>query len=100
MIITAKNLNQLKKELKPLEGRAILKITRTDSLKNGTFNRVLHKVRQKDLVLFTGKELSYLEFGKASDIEFLPNSFKIRNCTIQLDKIMSVNEIYLLLNNH
>jgi len=89
MNITAKNLNQLRKELKPLEGKAILKITRTDSLNNGTFDRVLHKVRQNDLILFTGKELSYLEFGKASDIEFLSDGFKIRNCTIQLDKIMS-----------
>lgn len=89
MNIAAKNLNQLRKELKPLEGKAIFKITRTDSLNNGTFNRVLHKVRQNDLILFTGKELSYLEFGKASDIEFLPDGFKIRNCTIQLDKIMS-----------
>jgi len=88
MDITATNLNQLKKELKPLEGKAIFKITRTDSLHDGTFNRVLHKVRKNDLVLFTGSELSYLEFGKAKDIEFLPDGFKIKNCTIQLDKII------------
>ena len=88
MNITATNLNQLRKELKPLEGKAILKITRTGSLQDGTFDRVLHKVRQNDLVLFTGSELSYLEFGKAKDIKFLPDGFKIKNCIIQLDKIM------------
>ena len=88
MNITAKNLNQLRKELKPLEGKAMFTLTRTNSMNDGVFNRVLHQVKQNELVFFDGQQLTYLPVS-AKEIEFLPDGFKIKNCTYQLNRIMN-----------
>lgn len=87
-MLTATNFNQLRKELKPLEGKAIFKLVRTNSMKDGEFLRVLHKVKQKEFEFFDGEQITHLQINKANDIEFIPNGFKVLNCTYKLLKVM------------
>ena len=89
MNIIAQNFNQLKKELKPLEGKAIFKLTRTNSMKDGEFLRILHKVKQNEIIFYDGTQLTHLEIKSAKDIEMIENGFRVLNCKYELDKIMN-----------
>jgi hypothetical protein len=73
------------KQLKTLEGKALFKLTRINSANDGEFTRILHKVRQKDIVFWDGNQLTYLP---RQGIEFFENGFKVQNCTFELLKIM------------
>lgn len=86
-MLQAKNFNQLKKELKEIEGKAIFKLTRSNSLKDGEFLRVLHKVKANDIVFWDGEQLTHLNIGSAKDIEFINNGFKVKNVTIELMEV-------------
>lgn len=86
-MLQAKNFNQLKKELKPLEGKAIFKLTRINTSKDGEFLRVLHQVKTNDLVFWDGKQLTHLNISSAKEIEFIENGFRIRNVTLELLEI-------------
>lgn len=69
------------KQLKAIEGKALFQLTRTNSFNDGIFQRVLHKVRQKDIVFWDGKQLTYLP---KAGIEFSENGFKVQNCVFEL----------------
>lgn len=86
-MLKAKNLSQLKKELKEIEGRAIFKLTRTNSMRDGEFLRVLHKVKTNDIVFWDGQQLTHLNINSAKDVEFIENGFRVRNVTVELIKI-------------
>lgn len=73
------------KKLKALEGKAIFQLTRINSANDGTFTRILHKIRQKDIVFWDGKQLTYLS---KNGIEFFENGFRVQNCTFELLQIM------------
>jgi hypothetical protein len=83
-MLQAKNFNQLKKELKPLEGKVIFKLTRTNSMRDGEFLRVLHQVKTNELVFFDGEQLTHLNINSAKELEFIENGFKVRNVTLEL----------------
>lgn len=87
MQLQATNFSQLKKELKPLEGKAIFKLTRINSMNDGTFARILHQVKPNELVFFDGRQLTHLEIKSVSDIEFMANGFKVKNCTFELMQV-------------
>lgn len=86
-MLQAKNFNQLKKELKEIEGKAIFKLTRINTMKDGEFLRVLHKVKTNDLIFWDGERLTHLNINSAKDIEFIENGFKIRNVTAELVEV-------------
>lgn len=86
-MLQAKNYSQLKKELKPLEGKAIFKLTRTNSMRDGEFLRVLHQVKTNDLVFYDGEQLTHLNINSAKEIEFMENGFKVRNVTLELMEV-------------
>jgi hypothetical protein len=69
------------KQLKALEGKALFQLTRINSMNDGTFQRILHKVRQRDIVFWDGKQLTYLP---KQGIEFFENGFKVQNCVFEL----------------
>jgi hypothetical protein len=85
--LSATNFNQLKRELKALEGKAIFKLTRINSLRDGEFLRILHKVKTNDIVFWDGEQLTHLNIESAKDIEFIENGFRIRNVTLELLEI-------------
>ena len=90
--INATNWFQLKKQLRPLVGKAIFKLERTNSLNDGTFFRVLHKVKPHELVFWSNEDgEAYLEIPKEkeTDLEFFENGFKIGNLTYTLERIMN-----------
>lgn len=87
--IKAKNLTQLKKELKEIEGKAILKLIRINSFNDGEFLRVLHKVRTNDLVFWDGQQECHLGYPKAKDVIINNNGFTIGNCTYKIVNIMN-----------
>jgi len=86
-MLQSKNFNQLKKELKPLEGKAIFKLTRTNSMRDGEFLRVLHQIKTNDLVFWDGTQLTHLNISSAKEVEFIENGFRIRNVTLELIEI-------------
>jgi len=86
-MLQAKNYNQLKKELKEIEGKAIFKLTRTNSMRDGEFLRVLHKVKTNDIEFWDGQQITHLNISSAKDIEFINNGFKIRNVTLELMEV-------------
>jgi len=83
-MLNVKNLNQLKNKLKEIEGKAIFKLTRVSSLNDGEFLRILHKVRQKDIIFYDGEKEWHLEFPKANELTLIDNGFIIKNCTYEL----------------
>jgi hypothetical protein len=85
----AKNKSDLINKLKALEGKAVLKLTRVQSLNDGEFLRILQKIKTNSIVFVddTLKECS-LEIPKVKDLEILENGFRIKNCTYELVKIM------------
>lgn len=88
--INAQSWKELKKQLKPLQGKAIFELERTNSLNNGKFLRVLHQVKPHELVFFDGKEKTYLSVSE--DIEqkmrFFENGFFVLNCKYTLKQVM------------
>lgn len=85
--IKAQNLTQLKKELKELEGKAILKLTRVNSWNDGEFLRILHKVKSDKIVFWDGQQECALQYPKAKDIIINNNGFIIGNCTYELIEV-------------
>ena len=82
----------LKRNLKPLQGKAIFILKRENSLNDGDFLRVLHQVKPHELIFFDGKQKTYLLINKdnESKVELLENGFKYLNCTYTISKIMEV----------
>jgi hypothetical protein len=81
----AENKSDLSRKLKELEGKAIFKLTRIESLNDGEFLRILHKVKSKNII-FIGNDMKewVIEIPKAKELEILKNGFKIKNCTYEL----------------
>ena len=89
-VINATSWAELKKQLKPLEGKAIFTLQRVHSFQDGIFHRVLHEVHSHELVFFDGEQLVYLEIPESeeNELEFFENGFRYKNCTYILEKIM------------
>jgi len=91
IMINAKNFKELKKQLRQIQGKSIFKLTRTESMNDGEFIRVLYKVNAHDIVFWDGKQSVYLDILNENDIEYFNNGFKIKNCTYELVQIMGEN---------
>lgn len=91
-MLNATNWKELKKQLRQIQGKAIFKLERADSMNDGTFYRVLHQVKLHEIVFFDDKQKVYLQVDKETEknIEFIENGFKIGNCTYTLERIMEV----------
>lgn len=89
-MLNAKNWKELKKQLRPLQGKAIFELERHNSLSDGVFLRVLHQVKPHELVFFDGKEKVYLSISEDSEqkMDFFENGFSIMNCRYTLKQIM------------
>lgn len=89
-MLNATNWKELKKQLRQIQGKAIFKLERVNSMNDGTFYRVLHQVKPHELVFFDGKQQVYLQVneGEEKQIEYLENGFRIKNCTYILDRII------------
>ena len=89
-VINATSWAKLKKQLKPLEGKAIFTLQRVHSFQDGAFHRVLHEVHSHELVFFDGEQLVYLEIPESekNELEFFESGFRYKNCTYILEKIM------------
>jgi hypothetical protein len=70
----------LKNQLKPLEGIAVFSLKRTNSLNDGKFFRILHKVKPKEIVFFDGKQVCNLPLDE-NTLELFNGGFKSENCT-------------------
>ena len=90
MLNNITNWKELKKQLRKIEGKAVFKLKRINSMNDGTFYRVLHKVKSHELVFFDGKNLVYLPIGieEENNIKHIENGFIVGNCTYILDIIM------------
>lgn len=82
--------NELKKRLRPLEGVVIFTLTRVNSLNDGTFIRILHRVKPHELVFFDGIQLTYLPLIE-EELTLLDNGFIQRNCTFTIKEKLNVN---------
>lgn len=91
-MLNATNWKELKKQLRQIQGKAVFKLERVNSMNDGTFYRVLHQVKPHELVFFDGKQPVYLQVDARteSEIEYFKNGFKIANCTYTLNRIMEV----------
>mgnify|MGYP004440715151 CR=1 FL=1 len=91
-MINATNWRELKKQLRQIQYKAVFKMERINSMNDGTFYRVLHRVKPHELVFFDGKQLVYLNIDaeKENKIEYFENGFRIENCTYTLEQIMEV----------
>ena len=89
-MLNATNWKELKKQLRQMQGKAVFKLERVNSMNDGTFYRVLHQVKPYELVFFDGKQPVYLQVDirTESEIEYFENGFRIGNCTYTLDRIM------------
>ena len=90
--ITSTSWYDLKKKLRPLQGKSIFELERNNSMNDGKFLRVLHKVEPHKLVFFDGVRKIYLEISKEqeSNIKFFENGFSYLNCTYTLKQVMEV----------
>lgn len=90
MEINATSWKKLKKQLRPLQGKAIFELERTNSMNDGKFLRVLHQVKPHELVFFDGKGKTYLSVSEDAeqDIGFFENGFSVLNCKYTLLRIM------------
>ena len=88
--INATSWKELKKQLRPLQGKAIFELKRTNSMNDGKFLRVLHQVKPHELVFFDGKEKVYLTISEDTEQEmkFFENGFSVLNCTYALKQVM------------
>ena len=91
-MLSATNWKELKKQLRQIQGKAVFKLERINSMNDGTFYRMLHQVKPHELVFFDGKQKVYLQIGTETErkIEYFENGFRIENCTYTLEKIMEV----------
>jgi len=89
-MLNAKNWKELKKQLKPLQGKAIFELERHNSLNNGVFLRVLHQVKSHELVFFDGKRKVYLSVEPETEqnMKFFDNGFSVMNCKYTLVNVM------------
>lgn len=83
---------ELKRQLRPLQGKAIFELERHNSMNDGKFFRVLHQVKPHQLVFFDGNQTTYLEIPqeKESGVELLENGFSYLNCKFTLMQVMGV----------
>lgn len=90
IMINAKNWQELKRQLRPLQGKAVFELERTNSMNDGKFIRVLHQVKPHELIFFDGKEKCYLTILKdmEQDINFFDNGFSYKNCTYLLKQVL------------
>ena len=90
-MLNATNWKELKKQLRQIQGKAVFKLERVNSMNDGTFYRVLHQVKPHELVFFNGKQSVYLQVDTETEskIEYFENGFRIENCTYTLDRIMN-----------
>lgn len=89
-MLNATNWKELKKQLRPLQGKAIFELERYNSLNDGMFLRVLHQVKPHELVFFDGQQKVYLPIteDEAQKIEFFENGFSVMNCKYTLVRVM------------
>lgn len=90
ILINASNFKELKKQLRQLQGKAIFELTRTNSMKDGKFARVLHKVNAHDIIFFDGQQTTTLDIpeNKEGMIQYFENGFTVLNCTYKLINVM------------
>lgn len=90
VLINATNFKELKKQLRQLQEKAIFELTRINSMNDGTFQRVLHKVNAHDIVFFGGKQTATLNISVQNEdaIRYFENGFTFMNCTYKLLKVM------------
>ena len=90
IVLNASNWKELKHQLKQMTGKAIFKLERVNSMNDGMFYRVLHKVSPHELVFFDGKQLTYLQVNPSTEkeIEYFEGGFRFGNCTYTLDRMM------------
>ena len=87
----AKNKTELINKLKALEGKAVFKLIRENSFNDGEFLRVLHKVRNKDIIFIDDNiKECYLNIPNATELKILENGFMVMNCKYELIKIFNV----------
>ena len=89
-MINAQNWKELKKQLRPLQGKAIFELERHNSLNEGKFLRVLHQVKAHELVFYDGKQTSTLTIAEdmEKDLQFFDGGFTFLNCKYTLKQIM------------
>ena len=89
-MINATNWKELKKQLRPLQSKAIFELERHSSLNDGEFLRVLHQVKAHEIVFYDGKQTSTLTIAEdmEKDLKFFENGFSFLNCTYRLKEVM------------
>lgn len=90
LLINATNFKELKKQLRQLQGKAIFELTRINSMNDGTFTRVLHKVNAHDIVFFDGTQTATLNISEQNEgcIKYFENGFTFMNCSYKLVRVM------------
>jgi 2-C-methyl-D-erythritol 4-phosphate cytidylyltransferase len=90
ILINASNFKELKKQLRQLQGKAIFELTRTNSIKDGKFNRVLYKVNAHDIIFFDGVQTTILNIPEHNEniIQYFENGFTVANCAYELITLM------------
>ena len=88
--VNATNWKELKKQLRPLQGKAIFELERYNSMNDGTFLRVLHQVKAHELVFFDGKQKVYLSVDPETEQnkKIFDNGFSVMNCKYTLVNVM------------
>lgn len=89
-MINATNWKELKKQLRPLQGKAIFELERCNSLNDGNFLRVLHQVKTHELVFFDGNQTSTLTITEDMEkhLQFFEGGFTFLNCKYKLKEVM------------
>lgn len=89
-MLNASDFKELKKQLRQYQGKAIFELTRVNSMNDGVFTRVLHKVNAHDIIFFDGKQTStlYIPEQNENNIVYFENGFTIANCTYKLIKVV------------
>lgn len=89
-MISARSWEELKKQLRPLQGKAIFELERHSSLNDGKFLRVLHQVKAHEIVFYDGKQTSTLAITEdmKKNLHFLGDGFSFLNCKYTLLQIM------------
>jgi hypothetical protein len=89
-LINASNFKELKKQLRIIQGKAYFQLTRINSMNDGTFDRILHKVNAHDIVFFDGSQTStlYIPEQNENTIQYFKNGFTVANCTYKLITVM------------
>lgn len=89
-MLNTQTWKELKKQLRPLQGKAIFELERHSSMNDGKFLRVLHQVKPHELVFFDGKQTCTLPVGEDTEqkMEFFNDGFSVMNCIYTLKQIM------------